>query len=614
MSALKSPGRARIPLAELASLPTFTAVTPSWGRDKVAFYWDKTGRFELYVLDLLTRELRQLTDGEAPRHLRAGFEWTRDDAAIIFAKDRDGDEQHNLHRIDVRTREVTQLNDDPKSQEYVGQVAPDNRRLAVISNRTGQLNVFILDLVTREWRQLTHFKNPVEWVEWSPSGEWISFNTNESADLRNRDGYLMRADGAEISKVLSIREGSSDRLEEWHPDGRRLAITSDAGGAWRPGIFDLQTGAVRWLGRDGVEEYVGRFSANGRWLSALRNQDSALLPVLYDIETGQERILNLPPGVAAGSHIVLNDTKVVGFHTASNRRGELVLYDLASDTYEILIPADYGSIDPAVFVTDEYVWYPSADGRRVPALLFTPQDARPGDRLPALVHVHGGPTDQFFRGFDAYAQFLADRGFVVLQPNIRGSTGYGVEWRDLNIKDWGGGDLEDVAAGAAFLKSLPYVDPERIGIFGGSFGGYMSFIAVTKKPDLFKIGAPRIGISDLHLMYEESKEHFRYFLRRQMGDPVADHALWRDRSAITHADKVQAKLLIVHGVNDPRCPVSQSRVFRERLLALGKREGTGPGDDFEYHEFADEGHGPSGDIQGKIRMFTLLADFIERRL
>lgn len=150
--------RGRIPLAELARLPTFTYVRPSWARDKIAFYWDKTGRFELYVLDLVTRDLRRLTDGEAPRHLRAGFEWTRDDAAIVFAKDRDGDEQHNLWRIEIRTREVIQLNHDPKSQEYPGEVAPDNRRLAVISNRTGRLNLFILDLVSREWAPADEFQ------------------------------------------------------------------------------------------------------------------------------------------------------------------------------------------------------------------------------------------------------------------------------------------------------------------------------------------------------------------------------------------------------------------------------------------------------------------------
>lgn len=614
MSEVRTTREGRIPLDELARLPTFTYVTSSWSRDRIAFYWDRTGRFELYVMDLQTREIRRLTDGEAPRHLRAGFVWTRDDRAIIFAKDRDGDERHNLHLIDVRTREVTQLNDDPKSQEYPVQVAPDNRRLAVLSNRAGQLNLFIFDLAGREWFQVTSFGNPVFGARWSPGGEWLSLNTNESADLRNRDGYLVRPDGSGLRKVFSMREGSEDYIIDWHPDGRRLAVNSDADGTYRSGLFDLQTGSVHWLGAPGVDEYAGRFSATGRWLTAVRNQDSAMLPVLYDLESGRERLLRLPPGIAEASRLVLGDSRALVQHAASDRRTELLLYDLATDGYEVLLPAEYGSIDPSVFVRDEYVWYTSTDGRRVPALLYRPKDIAPGERLPALVHVHGGPTSQFMRAFDPFAQFLVDRGIVVLEPNIRGSTGYGVEWRDLNKKDWGGGDLEDVAAGAAYLRTLPYVDPSRIGIFGGSFGGYMSFIAVVKKPDVFKIGAPWVGISDLHLMYEESMEHFKYGLRHQMGDPVADAALWRDRSAITHAANLKAKLLIVHGVNDPRCPVSQARVFRDRLLALGKREGTGPADDFEYHEFADEGHGPSGDIQGKIRMFTLLADFVARRL
>jgi dipeptidyl aminopeptidase/acylaminoacyl peptidase len=606
--------REQIPLEELASLPTFAFVTPSYSGDRLAFYWDRTGRFELYTMDLRTREVRQLTHGEAPKGLRAGIQWTRDDAAIIFARDKDGDEQNNLFYLDRESGQVRQLNDDPKTQEYAGQVHPDNTRMAVMSNRAGQMNIFTLDLETREWRQLTSYRAPAFAGKWDQEGRWLVFATNEEADLKNQDSYLLREDGAETRKIFSVRVGSRDLAVDWHPDGRRLAVTSDAGGANRPGILDLETGEVRWLGQEGIDESAGEFSKSGEWLVTIRNQDSQLRPVLYRVETGEARELELPPGLALGTSFVLDDSKLLVQYSTSNRRPELLLYDLAGDTTETLIPAEYGSIDPDLFVTDEHVRYPSSDGQLVPALLYRPRDIAPGERLPALVHVHGGPTGQFFRGFDIYAQFLVSRGYVVLGPNVRGSTGYGVAWRDANIKDWGGGDLEDVAAGAAYLKSLPYVDPERVGIFGGSFGGFMSFIAVVKKPDLFKVGVPWIGITDLHKLYDEDMEHFRYYFRQQMGDPQEDYALWRDRSAITHADKLQAKLLIIHGTNDPRCPVTQARIFRERILELGKREGTGPDDDFEYHEFDDEGHGPSGDIQGKIRTYRLLADFLDRRL
>jgi dipeptidyl aminopeptidase/acylaminoacyl peptidase len=225
------------------------------------------------------------------------------------------------------------------------------------------------------------------------------------------------------------------------------------------------------------------------------------------------------------------------------------------------------------------------------------------------VHVHGGPTGQWFRGFDPFAQFLVDRGLVVIEPNIRGSTGYGVEFRDAAIKDWGGADLEDVAGAAEYLKSLPYVDPERLVVFGGSYGGFMAFIAATKKPDIWRAAVAWVGVSDLHKLYDKSMEHFKYYFREQMGDPEKDRALWRDRSAVEFADKLRAKLLMVHGVNDPRCPVEQSRVFRDRLLELGRKEG----EDFEYVELGDEGHG-STDIAQKIRTFNILAEYLERVL
>ncbi|GIW37782.1 MAG: peptidase S9 [Meiothermus sp.] len=604
----------RIPLEELAQLPSFAAVTPSWDGQKIAFYWDKTGRYELYTLDLLSREVKKLTDGQAPRQLRAGFVWTRDDAEVIFAKDKDGDEQNNLFKIVLDTGQVVQMDDSPTTQEYAAQVHPDNTRMAVMSNRAGQMNVFTLDLKheTHEWKQLTYFKAPAYAVGWSPDGEWLAVVSNESPNLKNQDSYLVRADGSQIRKILSIQDGSKDAVADWHPDGKRLAFTSDASGNSRVGIFNLDGGEVRWLSpeRSDTEEYAAGFSKNGEWLAVIRNRHAAILPVLYHVESGQSRELKLPEGVAAGSDFVLGDRKLLVLLTSATRRPELILYDLEQDTYEVLLEAEYGSIDPTVFVEDQHIWYESYDGRKVPALLYQPRTIPPGTRLPAVIIVHGGPTAQFFRAFDPFAQFLVDQGYVVLQPNIRGSTGYGVEWRDLNLKDWGGGDLEDVVAGARYLGALPFVDPNRIGIFGGSFGGFMTYMAVTKKPEVFKVGVPWVGITDLHKLYEEDMEHFKYYFRSQMGDPVQDYALWRDRSAIEFAHQLKAPILIVHGVNDPRCPISQARIFRDKLLQLGKQEGQ----DFEYHEFADEGHGPGGDIQGKIRTFKLLADFLERRL
>jgi dipeptidyl aminopeptidase/acylaminoacyl peptidase len=599
----------RIPLEELASLPNFYLPTASWSGDQLAFYWDKTGRVELYVLDLRTRAVKQISHGEVPRALRAGFIWSRDDQHIVFAKDKNGNEQHDLYAINVNTCEVQQLTDDSTCQKYPVQFSPDNQWLTVLANKQGQLNLWKMRPDGSEFTRLTQYANPVGAGAWSPDGQWIAYGTNETRNLKNTDAYVMRPDGAEARRIWSEQEGSQDWFADWSPDGKMMAVTSDVTGLHRAGILAWQTGKVRWLTPDGYDDTAMRFSNDGKWLVCIRNHESQIRPVVYDLATGACRELNLPAGTAVGSQFVLNDTALVTQFATDTTRASLVLYDIANDRYETLVAAEYGSIDPAVFVESEHIYYPSFDGLQIPAILYKPKALEDGAKLPAIVVAHGGPTAQWFRGFDAYAQFLVDLGYVVIEPNIRGSTGYGVKFRDMAIKDWGGADLEDVAHAVAYLKRLPYVDPQRIGLFGGSYGGYMTFMAVTKKPELWRAACAWVGITDLHKLYANSMEHFKYYLRQQMGDPDNDANLWRDRSAVNFADNLRARLLIVHGVNDPRCPVEQAQIFRNKLLGLDRTEGV----DFEYVEFGDEGHG-SNDIQQKIRTYHLLAEYMQRNL
>ena len=609
----------RIDLEALARLPSFYLPTVAWAGDRVAFYWDRTGRLELYVLDLRTRAVRQVSHGEVPRAVRTGFVWDRADRALVFGKDELGNEQHDLYRIDLATGEVTPLGHDPTAEEHAVEFSPDNAWLTTNTNKRrpdapdqpAQMNVWRMRADGSDYHPLTRYAFPAYGGRWSPDGRWLSFGTNEDpSNLKNRDGYLMRPDGSEVRKVFSLTPGSQDLLVDWHPDSRHIAVQSDASGLGRVGVLAIETGEVRWLTPEGLNEGGPvRFSRSGRHLVCLRNHEAQVRPIIYDVASGQARDLHLPAGVATAAEFALDDAHVLVAYSTSTARPSLALYDLGRDTPEMLLEPEYGSIDPSVFVEAQHVWYPSFDGLQIPALLYVPSDAAEDKRLPALVHVHGGPTEQWLRRFDPLVQYLVSRGLVVLAPNIRGSTGYGVEFRDAALRDWGGADLQDVAAGAEYLKRLPSVDPERLGVFGGSYGGYMTFMAVTRQPDLWKAAAASVGISDLHRLYGRSMEHFRYFLRTQMGDPEQEAALWRDRSAINFAEHLRAKLLIVHGANDPRCPVEQARIFRDRLRALGKREG----EDFEYVEYGDIGH-DSVDIEHKLRNFRLMADFFERVL
>jgi len=479
------------------------------------------------------------------------------------------------------------------------------------STRKGQLNLFRLNIENKETLQLTDHVNPT-WggLSWNPKHDWIAYNVNETENLRNMDIWLVKTDGSERKRIVSIKEGSQDVVVEWSKNGELLAFTTDGHGINQPGIYNLKTEEIKLLGKQRYEEMAAGFSEDGKKLVCLRNYEATILPVIYDLETGECETTKFPKGVVEIVQFVLNDQFLIAPLTTPTIPIALVAYDLKNKRIRYIIDPQYGKADPKFFANPEYVKYKSFDGLEIPAVLYKPSDIAEGQNLPALIIVHGGPTTQYFLRFNMIGQIMANEGYVLLQPNIRGSTGYGRKFQDMNLMDWGGGDLEDVAAGANYLKSLTYVNKARIGIFGGSYGGFMTFLAVTKKPELWAIACAWIGISHLKTFYERSQPHFKYFIRMHMGDPEKDSELWEDRSALNFIQNIQCPILIVHGVHDPRCPIEESRQFRDKLVELGKKEG----EDFEYVEFGEEGHGAYTDMSMRTRTFQIIMEFFNRRL
>lgn len=599
-----------LPFDELMSLPSFSLPNLSYDKKKLAFYYDKTGKIELYVMDLATKKIEQISDGEIPRAPRTGFVWDRKAEKIFFGKDAGGNEQNDVWSIDLKGN-TKALTETPTFQEHAGNVSHDNEWITFMSTKSGQMNVHKMKLDGSEETQLSASDVPVMGGLWSPDDKWILMGTNEmKTNLENDDVYLYNIETSEMKRIIRITEdGSHDDYGDWAPDSKSIAFQSDASGLEQVGIYNLETEEINWLSDGKTMEYVGRFCPDGTQLAALVNQESTIKPIIYNIETGVKRELKIPSGLAFGIQWI-DCTKIIFFYTSDLARPEVWLYDLSTDKYEVLLKAEYGSIDKSMFAEPEYIKYKSFDGLEIPAIVYKPKDLPEGVKLPAIVNIHGGPTGQYFRMFNAFMQYVASEGFVIILPNVRGSTGYGVEFRDACIKDWGGKDLKDAVFAAEYLKTLSYVDPDRIGVGGGSYGGFMTFLAVTKEPEHWKAGFAWIGISDMFSMFEESMPHFKYFLQRQMGSPIEDKDLWYDRSAVNFADKMTAKLLILHGINDPRCPISQARIFRDKLVELGKEEGK----DFEYIEYGEVGHGGFGDIATRKKSIHAMTDFFKRSL
>ncbi|WP_153554334.1 prolyl oligopeptidase family serine peptidase [Halomicrobium sp. LC1Hm] len=612
-------------LEALASLPTFHHATVSPDGSEVAVYYDETGRNELHVVDVETGERTRWSDGEVPRNARWHVEWGADGERVFFHLDDDGNEQNDVYAIDRdgSAEPVVELD----GQTILQDIGEDGETLLVGSTASGQMQLYRHDCATGATTQLTAYDRAVGAGVLSPDCERIAYATNETDTFENTDTYVADADGSNPRNLEIGETGAEVAPVDWSPDGDRLLVTDNTADLGRCGVYDLSTDEVTWYGGE-FDEDADSFLPGGDRFLAVRIRECAKEVVVYDARTGAATTLDLPTGVAslgrAGSAVV-DEERIVCSHTTPDRRPELLCYDLATDETEQLIAADYGDLDPDRFVDAEYFTFDSAGvaefddrpgqgvesdpaSREIEALLYDSGE-RPS---PAIVNPHGGPRGQDTRGFDLYTQFLCSQGYSVLKVNYRGSTGRGREFAQAIYDDWGGNEQADIAKGTTILAEKEWVDDDRIAVFGGSYGGYSAYCQLTMYPELYDAGVAWIGVTDLRDLYENTMPHYRTeLLEKNVGSPEENPELYDERSPITHAENLAAPLLVLHGVNDRRVPVSQARLFRDRLDELGYE--AGEDGDYEYVELGEEGHA-STDVDQKIRTFRMLADFLERRL
>ncbi len=598
-------------LEELAGLPSFYHPTASPDGSEVALYYDVSGRNELHLVDVETGEMRQVSDGEVPRNAQWHLKWSADGDRIFYHDDEGGDEQNDVFAIDRdgEVEPVVELD----GQTSLADVGEDGETLLVGSSAGGQMNLYRHDLGSGETTKITDYERAVGAGTLSPDCERVAYTTNESEEFANADVYVANADGSDPRNLDIGETGAEAHPADWGPEGDRLLVGDNTENFGRCGVYDLDADSVTWFGDADADEGPVGFFPDGERILAVRTRDAADVPVVYDVETGEGRELDLPDGVATLSKTgrtnpILDDDRILVVHTTPDSRPELLVYDLEADEYETLVEAEYGPFDPDRFTDADYFRFESHDGLDIGALLYD-SGQRPS---PLVVNPHGGPRHADKRSWDLYTQFLVSRGYSVLQVNYRGSTGRGREFVERLYDDWGGGEQEDVAEATRQVTDRDWIDDDRVVVFGGSYGGYSAYWQMVQYPELYAAGIAWIGVTDLEDMYENTMPHFRTeLMEKYLGTPDENPDLYRERSPVEYAENLDAPLLMVHGVNDSRVPVSQARIFRDALLDAGFEEGEEA--DFEYVELGEEGHG-SSDIDQKRRTFRTLDDFLQRRL
>ena len=614
-------GDAAPPAEAVADLPDLQQATVSPDGRRVACYYAGTGTNEIHVLDLATGAVEQWTDGDAGDTAIWPLAWTADGDRVLFHRDDgDGAERYDVYAVDSEGAVECVLSTEGSTQ--LRDVGPDGETLLVRSTHGGGMDAYLANLPSGDLTRLTDRDGPVYRPVLGPDAERVAYPADGGISVCDRAGDLQR--------VLGVGdEGSVPTPVEWGPGGETLLVSDDSIGVERAGVYDLAADDVAWLGAGEHVERPKLIVPDGRRVVALRDRDALTVPVVYDTETGDCREFDLPEGVAyfgRNAHRVVSEDRVLVGHATPTRPKRLFVYDFASDDEEAVFESDTDPFEPDDFVdpTFEYVASDGVPETRQAAVEHDPAETfdvgtlfyDAGERPSALVvFPHGGPAQADRQTFRSRVQFFCRRGHSVLQVNYRGSTGRSRTFREALHGDWGGAEQGDVATAVEHvLDRYDFLDADRVAVYGGSFGGFSAYWQLVQYPDLYAAGVGVVGMTDLRDEYENTAPQFQAgFLKTHLGTPAENPDLYEERSPVTHVENLDSALLVVHGENDPRVPVSQARRLRERLTDVGRTVGTvGDGCEVAYHELAANGHWSESD--GVPEPLRLTAAFLDDRL
>jgi dipeptidyl aminopeptidase/acylaminoacyl peptidase len=530
------------------------------------------------------------------------------DEAIVFAADHDGDEFHQLYVLE-RDRWPLPLTDAAQVQHALASTAfsPDGSRLAYGANarKPSDMEVWV--------RALDGDARPVfgEGMlalpgAWAPDGARLL--GIEFRSITDQSIHLVQVDGAAAEELTPHEEPAKFEPGPWQVDGSGFFFLTDSGAEFS-GLAHYDLDARRWSyveqpDRDVMEVAL---SPDGRVLAWIENDRGWATLRLRDLGSGAE----LPaPRLPRGTTFVFGSALTFspdGRHLAllwdqSRRVEEIYVVDTATGEARRLTDSRTGAPLEDELVEPELVSVPSPDGHRIPAWLYP--GAGDGPR-PVVLNFHGGPEAQERPGYKPFMQYLCSRGITVVAPNIRGSTGYGRTYQRLIYKEWGRGDLRDFEAVAEWVRAQEWADPARLGVAGGSYGGFATLTCLARLPDLWAVGVDAFGPSNLISLIETVPPTWWRLTRELIGDPEADREQLLAGSPITYVDEIRAPLLVVQGAKDPRVVPAESERIVERLRELGR--------DVEYELFEDEGHGFTRH-ENELRAWRLFAGFLERHL
>jgi dipeptidyl aminopeptidase/acylaminoacyl peptidase len=596
-------------LEALLSIPALFGPRVSPDGKWVAWSWSRLGP----AADVFAAP----TDGsQAPLRLTETIEGdtmvvSSDSAAVLVSQDNDGDERVRLFRVRVADPGVMDplTAADPNHYLRGGQLHKDGRWLIYAANLDAASGeeietdrLYKHDLQTDERLVLASpEKGSIPWPELNLQGTHILYSRNDLHPA-GQQVWLVDIEGLEDREILNF--GPRIKISaSWFPDGRRVLFVAEADSYRRLGMWSMDEESVRWLVEDPTRNIEYSFvPPNGGPVVVIEIEQAGVRASLLDMQIATETSLQR----TRGNLVPLAQTENCGWmcmYYDALHPVDLVRYD-AEDGEPASFTGLPGrtSIGAERLVAAEDFRWQSVDGIEIQGWLYR----TPGEKLGTIVLVHGGPTSHAEDRFNAEIQYLASRGFDVLAPNYRGSTGFGLPFQNSIKEDgWGGREQEDIRSGIEALIDANVAEPGRVGVTGTSYGGYSTWWAITHfEPEIVAAAAPICGMTDLALDYYATRPNLRPYSEEMMGgspEDVPDR--YRERSPINFVKNIKGHLLIVQGAKAPN--VTQDNV--DTVTKALRRENI----PYELITFEDEGHGIARPKNLRV-LYPRLADFFHK--
>jgi dipeptidyl aminopeptidase/acylaminoacyl peptidase len=574
-----SPQLWSVPLADAGAWPEPVAVNldrvmlaaPSSKPGRLAFGADVGGneRMQLYLVDGPGRTPRLLTEAATAIHHWGG--WHPDGTTIAFSSNERDPRFFDVYTLDVESG-ARRLLFQGDGSYYAGSFSPDGRSLLVQRADVGSdQSIHVLDAASGAIRQLTEVGHPSKYAHaaWSLDGRAVYCVTDRDREFQ----YVARLDATsgDLEAVVAADWDVGDFAIS--PDGTRLVYELNVDGFSELRVRDLASGAEVTLAAP-----LGVACDPSRWYHSFAwTPDSAQVAfaVTTAMATADVYLAQLG-GPSSG------DTSV----------------EQVTRTWK-------AGLDRDQLVPAELMHFPTFDGRTIPTFVFRPRDGGPDGPRAAVFLVHGGPESQLRPTFNPTIQFLVQRGFVVVAPNVRGSSGYGKTYLHLDDVELRMDSVADLAAGARWAAESGLADPSRIAIMGQSYGGFMVLAAVTEYPDLWAAGVDIYGIANFVTFMENTGPWRRKHRGAEYGTLEHHRGVLERISPIHKADRITAPMLFIHGANDPRVPIGETEQILGDLQARNRPA--------EYVRFEDEGHGIVK-LKNKLVAWPRIADFLAEHL